>query len=380
MTLKVFVIAGEHSGDVLGAALIKSLRAKQPDIELRGIGGPKMIEAGLPESLFSMEHLSVMGLAEILPRIPKFLSLISKTAQAIRNYNPDIVVTIDSPDFCFRVQKKLKEQGVRAKRIHYVAPTVWAWRSGRALKISTFLDGIMCLFPFEPPYFEREGLHASFVGHPMVESGILDGDGKAFRDKYNIAGDVKTLGLFCGSRKGELERAVPAMRNLLDRMRAIYPDLVAIVPTLPKWHERLEKEFADKEGVVVTSSAEEKYNAFRACDAAVLVSGTVALEVALSGVPHILFYQMNSLTWAIVRRLVKTKYAHLGNILLKRRAFHEFIQDQAKVGDMESILDALLNDPARKADARKVAREILDILRPNPNLQAGDVAAAFVLS
>lgn len=379
MAYKVFIIAGESSGDVLGASLIKAMKARYPDLELRGIGGPAMLDAGLPESLFPMDRLSVMGIAEILPKIPLFMRLISKTVQAIRNYNPDLVVTIDSPDFSFRVQKKLKAYGVAARKVHYVAPTVWAWRSGRALKISTFLDGIMCLFPFEPDYFEREGLKASFVGHPMVESGLLQADGNRFREAHNIPQSAKTLGLFCGSRNGEITTSVPVMREMLERLRKKDEHIIAIIPTLPKWQARLEREFADLGNVVVTSDDSEKYDAFRACTAAILVSGTIALELALLGVPHILFYRMNRLTWAIIRRVVKTRFAHLGNILLKRGAYREFIQERADPDQMEEVLGAMLANPVRQDEFRKLADELLDTLRPNPNEKAADMAAEFAL-
>lgn len=159
MSLKVFVIAGEASGDQLGASLLQALQERVGGIEVRGIGGSAMLKTGLHESLFPIEELSVMGIAEILPRIPIFLRLIGKTVQAIRVFNPDVVITIDSPDFCFRVAEKLAKMGNSAKRIHYVAPTVWAWREGRAAKIARFLDGMICLFPFEPVYFEKKGLN-----------------------------------------------------------------------------------------------------------------------------------------------------------------------------------------------------------------------------
>ena len=140
---KIFIIAGEASGDKLGESLIQSLIAQNPDVEIRGIGGSGMIAAGLKDSLFPMDELSLMGLAEIVPKIPKLLGLINKTVQAIRVFDPDVIITIDAPDFSFRVQKKIKSFAMRAKQIHYVAPSVWAWRPGRAAKIKQFLDGIV---------------------------------------------------------------------------------------------------------------------------------------------------------------------------------------------------------------------------------------------
>ncbi len=376
---KIFIIAGESSGDVLGADLILSLRAIAPELEIRGIGGEKMLAAGLSESFFPMEELSVMGVAEVLPKVPKFLGLIRKTVEAIRGFNPDVVVTIDSPDFSFRVQKKLWEQNISARRVHYVAPTVWAWRPDRARKIAEYLDGIICLFPFEVPYFEREGLSAISVGHPMVTSGVLEGDGAKFRQAHGFVSDDLVLGLFCGSRRRELEMGTPVIKEVASLLRTKFPELKFIVPTLPKWQARLEEEFQDFDAVV-TSDPSEKYDSFHACDAAAVVSGTVALEVALSGTPHVLFYKMNGLTWEIIRRVVKTKFAHLGNILLKRKAYPEFIQNQVNASDISETLSKFISDKNRSRDEfKKLSDEVLEELRLNPLERASDIAANFVM-
>lgn len=380
MTKKIFIIAGESSGDALGAGLLHALRARLPDVEVRGIGGERMKAAGLSESFFPMDELSVMGLAEVLPRVPKFIGLIRKTVEAIKGYNPDLVVTIDSPDFCFRVQKGLKKAGVAAKRVHYVAPTVWAWRPGRARDIAQFLDGILCLFPFEVPYFEREGLSAVAVGHPMVESGVLDGDGAKFRAFAGIPEEAKVFGAFCGSRSRELEMSIPLMKEIITGLRASYPDLYCVLPTLPKREERLKAEFASFDRVVVTADHALKYDAFHACDVAAAVSGTVALEVALAGVPHALFYKMNKVTWEIVRRMVRTSYAHLGNILLDRRQFPEFLQDDARADDMVLTLKSFLCDANGKAKAEGYAQELVDRLSTGPKINSSEQAAQYLLA
>lgn len=380
MTKKIFIIAGESSGDALGAGLLTALLKRIPDLEVRGIGGERMKAAGLSESFFPMDELSVMGLAEVLPRVPKFIGLIRKTVEAIKGYNPDLVVTIDSPDFCFRVQKGLKKSGVAAKRVHYVAPTVWAWRPGRARYIAQFLDGIMCLFPFEVPYFEREGLSAVAVGHPMVESGVLDGDGTKFRALMGIPDDAKVFGAFCGSRSRELEMSIPIMKDIITGLRSSYPELYCVVPTLPKREERLKTEFSGFDRVVVTSDHASKYDAFHACDVAAAVSGTVALEVALAGVPHALFYKMNKVTWEIVRRMVRTQFAHLGNILLDRRQFPEFLQEDARADDMVLTLKSFLCDADAKTKARGYARELVGRLSTGPKSNSSEQAAHFLLA
>lgn len=381
MTLKVFVIAGEASGDQLGAGFIRSLKAQFGDAELRGIGGSAMLEAGLSETLFDMHELSVMGLSEVLPRIPKFINLIAKTVQAIRVFDPDVVVTIDAPDFSFRVQKKIKALGLRAKKVHYVAPTVWAWRAGRAAKVAQFLDGMICLFPFEPIYFEREGLRSVAVGHPVVQSGLLDGDGSAFRVKYGIAQDRKVLGIFCGSRKSEVRGLSPVMIEVAKRLKERYPDLLCVAPTLPIWKEELEMFFKGAGlDAVVSVDGDDKWNAFRAPDVALAVSGTVALEIALAGVPHAIVYKMSGLTWEIIRRVVKTKFAHLGNILLGHLVYPEFIQENASPEMIVPVVDSLLSSDVERKIQIESSRKILQLLDPNPNETASERAVSFVRS
>ena len=188
--LHVFLIAGEPSGDVLGMRLMEGIQGLCGEREVRfsGVGGLLMSGKGL-ESLFPMDELTVMGLAEVLPRIPKILGRIRETADAVLASKPDVVVTIDAPDFCFRVAKRLRQSGVPV--VHYVAPSVWAWRPGRANKVAKLVDHVMCLLPFEPPYFERAGVAATFVGHSILESGADRGDGKAFRERHGIGPDER---------------------------------------------------------------------------------------------------------------------------------------------------------------------------------------------
>ena len=379
--MKIFIIAGEASGDQLGGALISSLKKLYPDAELRGVGGPRMLESGLPESLFPMDELSVMGIGEVLPRIPKFVNLIATTVQAIRVFNPDAVITIDSPDFCFRVQKKLKKSGIRAKLVHYVAPTVWAWRADRARKVAEYLDGMICLFPFEPIYFEREGLKSVFVGHPVIQSGLLTADGNAFRSKYDLPQDRTLVGLLCGSRRSELEISIPILREVVLRLSVDRPHIGFVIPTLPKWHEKIQDSFKDLGvPIIVTSDISDKWNAFKSMDAAIAVSGTVVLEIALAGVPHAILYRMNELTWQIVKRMVKTKYAHLGNILLSHQVYPEFVQDNATTDKIYNVLINLLDNPLERKIQKESARKLEYMLAPNPNENAADRAAAFIKS
>lgn len=378
---KIFIIAGEVSGDQLGAALMLALREKDPGIEFRGIGGSNMLRAGLTDSLFPMEDLSLMGIMEVVPKIPMLLNRIRQTVTSIRVYNPDIVITVDAPDFSFRVQKELKDQKVRAKRIHFVAPTVWAWRPERARKIAAFLDGLICLFPFEPEYFHRQGLQAVAVGHPVMKSGVREANGSLFRKAHGVPEGRKVVGLFFGSRSSEIDRLSDVVSGVARSLKNEMPDVGFVVPTLPRWEGRL-KEILAAQGLEATISSDpaEKWNAFAACDAAVAVSGTVALEIAVADIPHVILYQMNNLTWAIVRRMVQTKFVHLANIMLKKRVVPEFIQDNASVDKIMPAIRSLLADSAEGALQKEAFSQVRELLVPDKSRSAAEQAADFVLS
>ena len=218
MSRHICVIAGEPSGDFLGGKLIEALRVADPELRFSGVGGYYMRMAGM-ESLFGYEQLAVMGVTEVLPKLPQLLARIRQTIDHIKETKPDVVVKVDSPDFSFRVAKALRREMQKPpKIIHYVAPTVWAWREGRAAKISKFLDGLICLFDFEPPYFEKHGLRTVTAGHPMVEGEAMKADGARFRDEYGILQGDTIIGALFGSRRGEVKRTGPAIRDALFRL------------------------------------------------------------------------------------------------------------------------------------------------------------------
>ena len=306
MTQKIFMIAGEHSGDVLGSGLIRSLKDKSPEIQLSGIGGPLMEKQGF-KSLMNMEELGVMGIWEVIGQLPRLLKLMEAVVIEIENFNPDVVVTIDLPDFNFEIGKRLKKRGKsKARIVHYAAPSVWAWRPGRAKKVARFLDGMMCLFPHEPPYFTRHGLKSAFVGHPLSEYDPSTADGPAFRERYNIGADEVVLAVFFGSRERELDVHAKIFMEAMEIIREQYfPDLVVIFPTLPYLEYEVMKAIhgANYKGFVLVNP-DEKWDEFAACNAALAVSGTVGLELAYMGVPHIIAYKMHPLSWLMVKLLV----------------------------------------------------------------------------
>ncbi len=376
--LHVCLIAGEPSGDALGASLIRALR-EQPDVAITGVGGAKMEAEGL-QSLFPIDDLAVMGIVEVVPNLKKILGLIDRTAAYIELSRPDIVVSIDSPDFCFRVQKKVRaSMGANApKLIHYVAPTVWAWRAGRAHKIARFLDGLICLFDFEPPYFEKEGLKAVAVGHPVVESGAAQGNGQRFRAAHHIPEEARTVGVFFGSRRGELNRHGQLFRDV---MATLPGGTQFIVPTLPHLRTHITEILSDLDApITITDDLAEKWDAFAACDAALAVSGTVGLELAAARVPHLIAYRMNPVTFEMAKHLVKVKYAHLLNIHLQESIVPEFIQNDCRVEKISAGMYSLLTDEALRQKQMSAFEAFAKRIGENEKATPSEKAAAFIRS
>jgi lipid-A-disaccharide synthase len=345
--LLIYLIAGEESGDRLGGPLMRELQDMlDGQATFAGIGGPMMTDAGL-ESLFPMQELSVMGLTEVLPRLPGLIRRINQVTADIRARRPDLLLTIDAPDFCFRVAKRLKGEGIPL--VHYVAPTVWAWRPGRAKKVAGFLDHLLALLPFEPPYFEAHGLACTYVGHPVLESGADKGDGAAFRQARGIGAEAPLMVLLPGSRRGEVRRLLPVFTETLQRLRSSVPGLQLAIPTVPATRELVAAAAADL-GVPIhlIDNDADKFDAFAAADAALAASGTVALELAMAGTPTVIGYRMAPITAYLARRLVKSPYANLVNVILGREAVPERVLEDCQPDILATEIERLFSS----ADAR----------------------------
>lgn len=347
----IFLIAGEPSGDVLGARLMAALKqATGGQVRFAGVGGERMIAEGL-NSLFPMEELTLFGLAELLPKLPNLIRRINQTAGAILATKPDAVVTIDAPDFCFRVLKKVRRADRGIKLIHYVAPTVWAWRPGRAAKIARFLDHLLVLLPFEPPYFEAVGLPATFVGHSIVEAGVEKGDGAAFRARHGIPDDVPLLCVLPGSRRSEIKVLLPDFAATLALLKQKFPTLRAVVPTLGKVAAPVRAAAADwPVPTLVVEGDGEKYDAMAAAEAGLAASGTVALELALARLPSVIAYRIHPLTYRLYRRLIRVKYANLVNIMLDRMLVPERLQGECTPPKLAEAVAQLLEEPTARRD------------------------------
>ncbi|WP_193180181.1 lipid-A-disaccharide synthase [Nisaea sediminum] len=362
----VYLIAGEASGDVLAAGLMRSLkRMTGGNIRFAGVGGDLMRREGL-ESLFPISEMAVMGVFEILPHAPKLLRRIRQTVTDILSKQPDILVTVDSKAFSLRVQKRLNK--LRAKGgtvdfplVHMVAPTVWAWRPGRAKAISRFLDRLLVLFPFEPPYFEEHGLKTVFVGHPA--SVQPQGDGSRLRARAQIPPRAPVLGVLPGSRPGEVRRLMPIFADTVRRLIARYPDLRILVPTVSGVAEEVRETVKDWPGrPVVLEGEAEKYDAFDAMNVALAASGTVTLELALAGVPTVVAYKVSPLSAPIGRRLVNLDAVVLANRILGRVVQPFFLQENCIPQALTVAAARMFDDTRARADCAAAARDLREAL------------------
>jgi lipid-A-disaccharide synthase len=372
--LRIFLVAGEPSGDVLGARLMAQLRALAGGhVRFSGIGGPMMAEQGL-ESLFPMADIGLMGLAEVVPKLRRIFRRLDQTAGAVRAMRPDALVTIDVPDFSGRLADRLTDRAFPI--IHYVAPTVWAWRPGRAAKLARRVDRLLTLLPFEPPYFEAVGLPAQFVGHPVVESGADAGDAARFRREHGIGPAQRVLCVLPGSRRSEVDRLLPVFGGAAAQLAAERRKLVLAVPTVPGVEDTVHAAVRQwpLPAVVVTGGA-AKFDAFAAADAAMAASGTVSLELAIAGTPHLIAYRVNAVTAAIVRRLIRVRHVSLVNLLARDPLVPELLQEACTPGRVAAGIARLLDDAGAAAAQRRLAGEVAAALGrdgPPPSRRAAN--------
>lgn len=354
--LRLMLVAGEPSGDALGAGLIDALKtiSAQP-IQILGVGGPQMEAQGL-KSLCPMSDLAVMGLAQVAPAIPKVLGHIKHTAQEAMSTNLDAIVLIDSSGFTDRVASRLKKRGFTAPIIKYVAPQVWASRPWRVHFLKNYYDHILTLYPFEPPYFEEVGLPATFVGHPLTNKDISHLDPSLFCERHGIMNRRKLICLLPGSRTSEVKSLLPLFRDTIELAQLSNDNLQVVVPTTPNVHDIVEQEVKTWPiRSIITTGDTEKYMAFKTARAALAASGTVSLELAMCGTPSIIAYKVGWLTATIFRPLIKTKYLSLINIVADEEIIPEFVQERCHPQLMAANLSKLLSDDeAHKEQRRKM--------------------------
>ena len=381
--MRVFLIAGEASGDALGGALMAGLRALRPDLAFDGIGGEAMAAQGL-RSRFPMSDLSVMGLVEVLGRYSLLRQRLDEATRAVLDTRPDLLITIDSPDFGLRVAKAVKAAGAPVRCVHYVAPTIWAWRPRRAKKLKGVADQLLAVLPFEPPLWESQGIPCDFVGHPVVAEPVAsDGDARAFRSTFGI-GDAPLVLALPGSRRGEVERLSARFGEALGQVAAARPGMRVVLPAAASVESLVKEATASwpVKPVILSSRGGDalaqatKRAAFRAADVALAASGTVSLELAAAGTPMVVAYDFNWLTWQLARVLVKIDTATLVNIVSETRAVPEFLGPACRPGPIAAAILRVMDDPGQQQDAMRLTMARLGQGGEHPGLRAAKAILA----
>jgi lipid-A-disaccharide synthase len=384
--MKIALIAGEPSGDKLGAALIDGLDAilEQP-ADFIGVGGPRMMKRGM-DSLFAMQELSVMGIVEILKQYPRLKRRLDETADYIIAQNPDVLITIDAPEFSLRLAKIIHSKS-DIPTVHYVAPTVWAWRPKRADKMAHFIDHVLALFPFEPPLMQRAGMSCDFVGHPVVTDPIATNEEvAAFRDDFGI-GDAPLVLILPGSRNNEISKLMAPFGETLALARQTMPDLQCVLPAAPHVVGAVQEAVQnwpirpivlDHRELGETTYEVAKRAAFRAADVALAASGTVSLELAANDTPMVIAYDMGWLSRQIIGRMLITDTVTLVNLVTDTRVIPEFIGKNCRA---DLIAPALLESLIAPQGQLRALRDTMDKLgrgATSPGTQAAGSVIRFL--
>lgn len=380
--LKIYLIAGEPSGDALGARLMRTMQKKTAgEIEFYGIGGENMETEGV-KSLFDISELAVMGLAEVIPSIPKVLKRIRQTVDDIVRIKPDIVVTIDSWSFGSRVQKALRRKKIGIPQMHYVAPQVWAWKKKRAQTMYKYVDHLLTLLPHEAKYFTPYNLETTFVGHPVIESPVADGNKETFRRKYNIDDDQKIVCILPGSRHNEVASLLPTFIEAGKILEKQYHNLFFVIPTVKTVEQRVKAMVQNCDlPVLVVEGSEDRHNAMCASSAAIAASGTVALELAIANVPHIIGYKVAKFTAFLAKRLLHIQFVNLSNILLGREIVPELLQDACTAQNIAIYIRRFLNQDElyrHQIEGFKKVRQVLGFGEQTPSEKACDAILKLI--
>jgi lipid-A-disaccharide synthase len=379
--LTIMLVAGEPSGDQLGAQLMRGLKeVAGARVNLVGVGGAAMTAQGL-KSLFALDDTAVMGLREVVPRIPAILRRVREAVDFALRTRPDLVVLIDSPDFTHRIARALKKRDPTIRTANYVAPQVWASRAYRARKMARYMDAVLTLLPFETEFFQRYGLKAIFVGHPVIERRARMTGGDDFRRCHGIAPDAKLLAVLPGSRRNEIRFILPQFREAVQELAAAVPGLVSVIASVPHVAGLVRERTADwPTPLHIVEGEDEKFAAFDAADAALAASGTVTTELALARTPMVVGYRTGWLTYALMKPLVNVPFATLVNIILGREAVPEFLQGNCTGAKLAKGLLPLLRDPGAAAAQVKdldAATHAIGADEERPSLRAARAVLAL---
>ncbi len=371
--LKVALVAGEASGDILGSGLMQALHEQHPDIEFIGVGGPLMEAAGL-QSFFPMERLAVMGLVEVLGRLRELLRRRKELAAWLLEQKPDVFIGIDAPDFNLDLELKLHQQGI--KTVHYVSPSVWAWRQKRVLKIREACDLMLCLLPFEARFYEEHQVPVHFVGHPLADSIALENDPLAARQQLGLPADARVVALMPGSRGGEVRRLGELFLHSASLLQQRHPELQFVLPAANAARkEQLEQMLAAFPKLPVTLLDGQSQLALQACDAVLIASGTATLEAMLFKRPMVVAYRLAGLTYRILKLMVKSRHFALPNLLAGETLVPEFIQHAATAENLAAAIEQQLADGSRQT-ARFL--ELHQLMRRDASRQAAGAVLQLV--
>ncbi|GKX58742.1 lipid-A-disaccharide synthase [Leminorella grimontii] len=373
--LTIGLVAGETSGDILGAGLIRALKERVPDARFVGVAGPLMQAEGC-EAWFEMEELAVMGVVEVLERLPRLLKIRKTLVQRFSELKPDVFVGIDAPDFNITLEGKLKQSGI--KTIHYVSPSVWAWRQNRVFKIGRSTNLVLAFLPFEKAFYDRFNVPCRFIGHTMADAMPLDADVEAARQRLGIASDAHCLALLPGSRHAEVEMLSADFLQTARLLRERYPDLEILVPLV---NAKRRQQFEQIKATVAPDLSVrlldgQARDAMIASDAALLASGTAALECMLAKCPMVVGYRMKPFTFWLAKRLIKTPYVSLPNLLAGRELVKELLQEECTP---QKLYDALMPLLDKQNENVKALRETFTELHQSIRCDADAQAAEAVL-
>ncbi|MBO6282244.1 MAG: lipid-A-disaccharide synthase [Alphaproteobacteria bacterium] len=380
--MKYYLIAGEPSGDALGGRLMKAIRTKDKKAEFFGLGSESMQAQGL-KSLFNVSELAVMGIAEVIPSIPRILRRMSETVADIVRVQPDVIITIDSWSFSARIHKRIRKLNLNIPQVHYVAPQVWAWKKKRARTMYKYIDLLLTLFPNEPKYFTPYHLETVFVGHPVIESTLVNGN---FRGQFKKANKIpvknRLMLVLPGSRHNEVDRLLPDFLEVVKTMHKKYPDFSFAIPTVSTVSEKVHKMVkASGLPITIVEGEDNRRNAFQDADVAIAASGTVALELAIINIPHIIAYKVPKLTEWIARHFIHIQYVNLTNILLGREIVPELLQQDCNPANIMSYVEQFLASKPiyhRQMEGFDKVRKLLGMDEQTPSENAADTIIKFV--
>lgn len=350
------IVAGEASGDIYGAGLVRAVNASDPAVAFFGIGGKRMREAGC-ETLVDSSDMAVVGLVEVLKHFDVIASAFLRLKKILRQSPPDLLILIDYPGFNLRLAKVAKQAGVKV--LYYISPQIWAWRQGRVKKIRRLVDHMAVILPFELPFYEKADVPASFVGHPMADL-VKVGSSKAdAATSFGLAPEKQIVGLFPGSRRSEISRLLPTVLASAELLKKRFPDLQFVLPLASTLTEDDLAPYIEAAEIDVMVVKERIHDLIRACDAVISVSGTVTLEIALVGTPLVIIYKLSPLTYQLALRLVKVDYIGLCNIVAGEMVAEELIQNDASPEKISEKIGHILSDAKYSA----CISEKLDLVR-----------------